>query len=65
MFEAVLMTETVCEPVFVTYANGADTGVTVIIAVIGLPLVFFAVKELMFPVPLAGKPIAGVLLVQL
>jgi hypothetical protein len=40
-------------------------GVTVMVAVTGAVPVFVAVKELIFPVPLAPKPIDVVLLVQL
>ena len=40
-------------------------GVTVIVATIGLPVTFVAVKAAIFPVPLAPKPILGVLFVQL
>jgi phosphoribosylcarboxyaminoimidazole (NCAIR) mutase len=48
------------------YANGGyDCGVAVIVAVTGLLPVFTAVNEAMLPVPLAGKPIEGVLLTQL
>jgi hypothetical protein len=39
-------------------------GVTVIVAVTGAEVVLSAVKEI-FPDPLAGKPIAGLELVQL
>ena len=39
-------------------------GVTVIVAVTGADVVFSAVKEI-FPEPLAGKPMAGLELVQL
>ena len=42
-----------------------ETGVTLIVAVrVALPILV-AVKVPMFPVPLAGKPIEGWLLVQL
>ncbi len=41
-----------------------NTGVTVIVAVIGDVLVFVAVNEI-FPLPDAGKPIPVLLLVQL
>jgi hypothetical protein len=34
-------------------------GVTFIVAIIGLELVFVGVNEGMFPVPRAAKPIAG------
>ena len=40
-------------------------GVTVIVAVTADELLFTAVKEGIFPVPLAAKPIEGVSLVQL
>jgi len=40
-------------------------GVVVIVAVTGLPPVFTAVKEGILPVPLAAKPMPGVLLTQL
>ena len=40
-------------------------GVTVIVAVTGVVPLFTAVKEGILPVPLAARPIAGVLLVQL
>ena len=40
------------------------SGVTVIVAVIGLPVAFVAVKEIL-PVPVAGNPIVVLLLVQL
>ena len=39
-------------------------GVTAIVAIIGAELVLLAVKEGMFPVPLAARPIVGWLLVQ-
>jgi hypothetical protein len=41
------------------------TGVTVIVAVIAVVPVLTAVKEPMFPEPLAARPIAGLLFVQL
>ncbi len=40
-------------------------GVTMMVAVTGAVPLFRAVKEFIFPVPLDGKPIEGVLLVQL
>ena len=40
-------------------------GVTVIVATTGLPVEFVAVKAAISPVPLAAKPILGVLFVQL
>ena len=40
-------------------------GVTVIVAVIGDEVALVAVNEAMLPAPLAAKPIAGLLLVQL
>ena len=40
-------------------------GVTVNVAIIGLPVEFTAVKDAMSPVPLAAKPILGVLFTQL
>ena len=39
-------------------------GVTVMVAVTGAFVAFVTVKALMFPVPLAAKPIVGSLLVQ-
>ena len=39
-------------------------GVTVIVAVIGEVVALVAVNEGIFPVPLAGRPIAVLLLVQ-
>ena len=39
-------------------------GVTVMVVVTGAALLFTALNEAMFPVPLAGRPIEGVLLVQ-
>jgi hypothetical protein len=40
-------------------------GVTVMVAVTGAVPVFVAVKEVIFPVPLAARPILVVLFVQL
>ena len=42
-----------------------DEGVTVIVAVIGIAVVFVAVKAIIFPVPEAARPIAVLLLAQL
>lgn len=42
-----------------------NVGVTVIVPVIGVVNGLAAVKLAIFPVPLAGKPIAGLLLIQL
>ena len=42
-----------------------ETGVTVIVAVTPLPLLLIAVKAAILPVPLAAKPMLGVLFVQL
>lgn len=39
-------------------------GVTLIVAVIGFPLVFFGINEVIFPVPFAAKPIATLELVH-
>ena len=41
------------------------TGVTVMVAIPGLLLVFVVVKDGMFPLPLAAKPIDVLLFVQL
>ena len=51
-------------PVQVTPPNVED-GVTVIVEIIGAVVVLVVVKEAMLPVPLATKPIAGLLFVQL
>ena len=40
-------------------------GVMVIVAVIGAELLFVAVNEGIFPVPVAAKPMAGFELIQL
>ena len=45
-------------------AQPAADGVTVIIAVTGALVVLTAVKAGIFPLPLAAKPIAGLLFVQ-
>ena len=42
----------------------SNDGVTVTVAVTGAVPVFVAVKDGIFPVPLAARPIDGVLLVQ-
>ena len=42
-----------------------DTGVTVTVAVTGIVPVLIALKDAMFPDPLAARPMDGVLLVQL
>ena len=42
-----------------------NVGVTVMVAVTGAVLVLLAVKDKMFPEPLAARPIDGVLLTQL
>ena len=42
-----------------------DTGVTVIVATIGDPVLFIAVKGKMFPVPFEPRPMEGSLFVQL
>ena len=42
-----------------------NTGVTVMIAAMGLAVALIAVKEAMSPVPLAASPIEGVLFIQL
>ena len=41
------------------------TGVTVIVAVTGTDVLFIAINEAMFPLPLAANPIEGVLFIQL
>jgi hypothetical protein len=55
----------ICDaPVQVTAPKVAE-GVTVIIPLMGLVVVFVAVKAAIFPVPVAARPIAVLLLVQL
>jgi hypothetical protein len=39
-------------------------GVTVMVAIIGALVLFVAVKEVIFPVPFAARPIVGVLFTQ-
>ena len=39
-------------------------GVTLIVTVIGIPLVFFGINDGIFPVPFAAKPIATLELVH-
>jgi len=64
---AVLITETVPSMALPTYAYNdvCEWGVTVIVAVITLVPVFTVVKGAILPIPLAGKPMPGVLLTQL
>jgi hypothetical protein len=50
-------------PEFVIYAY-PDMGVPEMFAVMGLLPLFTAVNAAMFPVPVAGRPMPGVLLVQ-
>ena len=45
--------------------HGPNTGVTVIVAVMGSAVALVAVNEAIFPVPLAAKPMLVLLLVQL
>ena len=42
-----------------------NVGVTVMVAITGAVLVLLAVKDKMFPEPLAARPIDGVLFTQL
>ncbi|GAB2976910.1 hypothetical protein GCM10027049_09840 [Mucilaginibacter puniceus] len=62
------ITDTVLLLVRGTYNNGGcdegPTGVAVMVALIGLPVIFVAVNAAISPVPLAARPIAGLLLVQ-
>ena len=51
-------------PVQVTPPNVED-GVTVMVEIIGAVVVLVVVKEAMLPVPLAAKPVAVLLFVQL
>ena len=51
-------------PVHVTPLFVYD-GITVMVAVMGALVVFIAVKDAILPVPLAARPIDGVLFVQL
>ena len=58
------MTETLEDPSGM-YAAFNDRGVTVTVAVTGVVPLFTAANGAIFPVPFAGRPIDGVLLVQL
>jgi hypothetical protein len=62
---ATLITDTVLSPEFATYTKLKDTGVAVMVAVIGLLPVFTAMKEGISPVPVAESPMPGVLFTQL
>jgi hypothetical protein len=54
----------VYEKVWVGPAQAPRVGVTVIVAVIGLPVLFVAVKAFIFPLPEAPNPMVGALFVQ-
>jgi hypothetical protein len=58
-----IMVNVFVNPVQVT-PKLVKVGVTVIVAVIGTDVVFTAVKEGMFPLPEAAKPIAAMLFVH-
>ena len=53
------------EPVKVRTLAPLVAGLTVMVAVTGVPPVFTALNEAIFPIPLAARPIDGVLFVQL
>ena len=63
-FVAVLITETVLDWPFVTYAKPVKDGVAVIVAVTGAAPVLTAVNAGILPFPEAARPIDGALFVQ-
>jgi len=64
LFDTISNTETVLDPKFAMYAYCADTGVAIMVAVTGLVPLFMALNDEISPIPVAGKPMEGILFTQ-